>query len=532
MSSDEIISGVSFLGRGVDLLELDPFNVAGSCKLANLILTTKDETYEKEGHTIPSGLEVFFSPSTTVEGGERMMSNSYDFQKEFSESITANAGVDGLFEFSASSTVKTTAQQSASRKEVFTFLTVNHTVCIATLDLDGVQASNLQLNKNFIAAVKALPTKADRAAYRAFIKTFGTHYLHTVTLGGMAYSKISTASASQSDTLATSETFKSDARFTGCESKLGVERESQIAEQKKNDAKSKVHRSLIQYVGGIGNPEAVDKGWVESVEKKPVPIIGTRKNPGNFEMRRVSTLLVSALLKDEEAADLAAKRRLLDDETSSYITERGGDEGGRIRYGHPIRLEAAANNFRLFYCPDRKNGPHLYDRDPQNSPETGATGAVAREAIMIVHGQGRAVGEDVYSGDPVTLQIMDPKTFFTWDIVQITGAGNPNAGQLTGRAAFHPEARRADGEYTIRVRGSGQPLEGSEAQEKRRPLVSGDVIMLARHDKQVGAFLYLSTAGLGELGCNVRRVFEDPLFSAVARSDSAFLVIRNAKTPA
>jgi hypothetical protein len=87
----------------------------------------------------------------------------------------------------------------------------------------------------------------------------------------------------------------------------------------------------------------------------------------------------------------------------------------------------------------------------------------------------------------------------------------------------------------LRVRGSGQPLAGSAATEKRKPLVSGDVIMIGGPFLG-GAFARLLTPGgfIGREGSEggVATLLSktDPLLEAkAAGSDVNFFVIRNVK---
>ena len=481
----DIISGLDFLGRGVDLLELDAFDVANSCKPVQLIFTTKGETYEKEGYTISSGVEAFLQPQTTVEGATTLMSNAYDFQREFSESIEANAGVEGIFEFSASKTFKSTARESASREEVFTYLIAHHTLCVATLDLSGVQAKFLKLNGNLKNAVKNLPVVADKTAYQNFIQTFGTHFLHTLTLGGMAYSKISSKEVTQSSSSSVEQAFKTDARFTIKKASAGASHETGTAENQTRDQANKITRSSICYVGGKGDPEQIDSAWVDSVKEMSVPIISTKGKKGNFVLRRISELFSPGLLEDEDSAALATKKKLLDEETTRYIKQRGGEECGRIRYGQPLKLTAVRSGLRLYYCPDRKGEPPLYDRNPSEALEQGSS-----EAIFVLNRSNQVSGDDVLAGDRTTLAIQGSNKYVKF--INTDGSGS-FTGQRITVLRMTPGAGLPEGEYSLRIRGSGQGFEGSEMTEKRRPLVSGDVVMISRRDSERNKFIVLQT---------------------------------------
>jgi hypothetical protein len=491
-----------------------------------LILTTKDETYEKEGYTIPSGVEAFLQPQTTVEGATTMMSNAYDFQREFSESIEANAGIEGIFEFSASKTFKTTTRESASREEVFTYLIAHHTLCVATLDLFGLQSKYLKLNGNLKNAVKNLPMVADKTAYRAFIQTFGTHFLHTLTLGGMAYSKLSSKDVAQSSSSSVEQTFKTDARFTIKKASAGVSHETGSTENQSRDQANKITRSSISYVGGKGDPEQIDSAWVDSVKEMSVPIISTKGKRGNFVLRRISELFVSPLLEDEDSASLATKRKLLDEETSRYIKERGGEECGRIRYGQPVKLTAVQSGRRVYYCPDRDptigRSLQLYDRNPNEALEQGSS-----EAIFLFNRSSKVSGDELMAGDRTTLSIQGSDKYVT--ILIKTGTVAANKGKRIPTIQVSPTAGMPEGEYSLRLRGSGQAFEGSEMTEKRRPLVSGDVVMISRRDAEINKFVVLETAqqfihgGISAFASDA-----DKLLQPGSNDAGAYFVVRNA----
>jgi hypothetical protein len=519
----KIISGLDFLGRSVDLLELDPFDVANSCKTVQLILTTKDQTYEKEGYDIPSGVEAFLQPRTTIEGGETLMSNSYDFQREFSKSMEANAGVEGIFEFSASQSFKTTARETESREEIFTYLIASHSLCVATFDLDGVSSEYLQVNANVKDAVSKLPTVADKKAYRDFIKKFGTHFLSTVTLGGMAYSKVSSKSIEMSSSSSVVTAFKTDARFTVKKASAGAGHSEGAAENQARDAANKITRTSISYVGGKGDPEQIDSSWISSVEDMSVPIAASG-GKNNFVLRRISTLLTPRFFDTPEEPGLATRRALLDEEISHYIRERGGDESGRIRYGQPVKLQTVfGGGKRLYFNPKRTAGRRpLYDRDPNYPIEPGSA-----EATFEIYGSGKVNGEEVLAGNSLTFEIKGTNTFAT--IVTKPIENGPSKGKVFGHLVLSANRGRAEGDYSLRIRGSGQPYDGSEMTERMRPLVSGDVVMISRRDADRRKFVLLHTPSMpAEIGGVFSAETDtDPLLSPVPKERDYF-VLRNA----
>jgi hypothetical protein len=243
-------------------------------------------------------------------------------------------------------------------------------------------------------------------------------------------------------------------------------------------------------------------------------------------LRRISVLLVPQFFgKETDAAQLATKQKLLDEETSRYIIERGGNECGRIRYGRSVKLAAVGTGRRVYYSPNRSKskGPALYDRDPSEALDPGGA-----EATFVVHPAGRTTDEDVMAGDSLVLQLKDAKLYLTFG--RTTATVGQFQGQLIGKIDLSPQPVRAEGEYSLRIRGSGQATEGSEMQEKRRPLVSGDVVMIARRDAQANKYFILTTPlGLPFGGVMLwNRPSDELLAQTVDMAGRDYFVIRNA----
>ena len=59
MASDTTISGLDNLGRCVDLVQLDPLDIVGSCKSIQVILPKGgDASYKQGAYEIPKGVEM------------------------------------------------------------------------------------------------------------------------------------------------------------------------------------------------------------------------------------------------------------------------------------------------------------------------------------------------------------------------------------------------------------------------------------------------------------------------------------------
>lgn len=509
----EFIGGLEHLGRCYDVLALDPLNIAASSKDFHAIDVTGDDVKtRKEGnYDVPAGVMLVSPFSTDVKQFRSLMYNSYDFQSEFSSSIEANTGVTGLFEFSASKSFKEIAEASSSRKQVFTYVIVHVQNHVVSVDLDD--AKDLSLNARFADAVENLPANSDASeaveAYSRFIKRFGTHFLSKVSLGGMAYSRVSTLAENALSSKTKEDEFQMKAGLELGAFKAGTT----VSEIKKDTAKrernSEMDRTEIVFRGGVGNTQEVVSSWFDGLEKKPVPI------SKDVTLERLSALLTRPFFPKDE--DIAKKRRLLDKATSSYIVENGGDLGGRIRYDRGAALFAEHENSGelQLYTGHHAVGPG-YSLAPTSEEWTPMPGR--RPATILICDPNRKLGKDsdVLSGPDmlVNLQVVEA------DQTYLSSMEDSDSGP-----SFVSDPKDPNSLWSLRVVGGTKTRYGA----RPRPLVSGDRVMISRFDESTRKYyFFMLNAPIG-IGLVVTQSDKDPLFDPVIlKYLSAYsFVIRN-----
>ena len=515
MGSDMTVSGLDNLGRCCDLLDLDPLGIVDSCKSTRAILTVEDtlKTYKlKDGtstYELPLGVKMKSPRKLKVDGGSSLMSNSYDFQREFQSSMTISGGVDGVFGFSASKSVKEIQRQSESREEIFTYVLANCAIHIVNFNLQGTDAKELVLDDDFKASVVNLPAHEDRAAYSGFIRTFGTHFLSQVALGGMAWSRVSSRkekvqSSSESQRVFTTEAKAELKSFTAGLSKS--ESHNQVVAR---DKELGISRSEITFLGGTGDITEVSSSWVSSLEEKSVPIFT------DLALTRLADLLTATFFPDQ--AGIATKQKLLNDATTLYIKERGGDEGGRIRYGHPVQL--GLEKLRLAYAPKKYSFPAFFFVNPAYQREPGES-----IATFIIRGVNKKDGEEVLAGEAVNLEIVDTKQFAIIKLLDKKIKDGPTKDKNYANFEYGSTAR-PEGEWTLRIINSGQAFDGPEMVKKKKPIVSGDQVMLSRYLTGPKA-LYNADFGGGQYVTVIPNLM-DPLIEPYPGMNAGF-TIRNA----
>ena len=511
MTDLKTISGLDNLGRCVDLVDLDPLDIAGSSKNVQAFFPKGGtDSYPRGGYEVPKGVETRSPFKLRISGGETLMSNSYDFTRSFENSMSVEGGFAG-FEFSASQSVKNVQKQSEKRDEVFTYVFANSAIHIVQLELDGMQSAFLTLNADIKKKVEDLPADENKA-YRAFIQKFGTHYITQVALGGMAWSRVSSKKREQSSSTESEETFKAGAKaeiknFTAGASK--TESRSQTAEQ---DRKLGITRSELTFVGGTGNVTEVSTDWVESLEEKSVPIYEELK------LISLSSLLTEKYFKDDE--NIAKKRALLEKATTLYIKERGGEEGLRIGYGRAVRLEPVSLRQPVYYDPTLT--AYGYPIGLSIPPVDKPIPSGALDAKFTITSPGAKTGDAVFTGDPIKLELGGNKT------LAIETIKTPGTSPWGVVLKFNAQggAGGADEKFSMRIPESGQRYDGEGMRAKRRPLVSGDIVMITQLDEKGYAKLAKLRGGVVKF---YGRVNQDPLFTPIRNNEAEcdLFVVRN-----
>lgn len=474
----ELVKGLEYLGKCYDILSLDPLNMGGSAKGANAIDVARqgeDKTYERGGYAVPKGTTLDSPFNTEVTTIHTLIQNTFDFQNEFSIAGEASAGMTGLFEFSASSSYKEIEQVSRSRKEVFTYAIAYVQNHIVSLQLDHPQ--DLALGSDFAQGVGALPaeqTTADQQkAYQAFIKKFGTHFTTTVSLGGMAYSRVSSLATKVMRSKETELTFKTEAKATIEEFTGGTKLETAQKKVEKSDQENEIQRTSLVFRGGIGGTQEIASSWFEGLKERPAPI----PRPGGSELQRLSVLLTPQFFPQDPSIDV--KRQQLDKAVDSYLLANGGALDGTIHYGDTLNLyypildqigTVRAEN-QLYIDPATRK---LYFLMPGRIPDKNHRPVTV--TIMDPKGQSTQPGE------PPKEVLSAPDRYVNLQIENfgfLNNSGDLDGARFTtpGPVAGSPEDPRS--QWSLRFAGE----DFSSEARRPRPLVSGDHVYIIRYEQ-------------------------------------------------
>ena len=153
------IPNIDYLGRSYDVVTMDPLNLGATSKNQRVINISVAEGHSAPtpdgSYIVPAGVRHEAPFGMSYVSASTVMSSSYEFQQEMKVSVSAEAGVEGGFEFSASASSRDMEKQTQSRKRTFVYSRAYQEDHIVDLDFDNDKAP-LAVTPEFSDAVLAL----------------------------------------------------------------------------------------------------------------------------------------------------------------------------------------------------------------------------------------------------------------------------------------------------------------------------------------------------------------------------------------
>lgn len=342
MSDPSVLPGQDFLGKCYDIVKLDPLDLVTSAKYVNAIdiSASSDKTQDTgDGrYRIPLGAEYKGVPTMSWESQSRTISSMRDFVEEFKSTVSANAGVEGGFDFSGSSTCSNVEKDTQKRKQTFVYSRAykqNHGLRLDFHD-EGAQ---IRLTKHFETEVTKLPGgkfEEVRDAYLEFVSNFGTHFTTEIILGGLAFQRTIGSVERYLRSTTTEEELKISGSVVIEDIKAGAGADDWKKHALTVDQKNQLQRISLDYRGGDAKPgpEGIDDGWIKSLRDYPAVV--------KAQLERLSYLLTPRFFpKDNQISE---KRVLLDAAIDTWILETGkpSRDTAPLRYGEPFALVLSA----------------------------------------------------------------------------------------------------------------------------------------------------------------------------------------------
>ena len=409
---EKTIPNIDYLGRSYDVVTMDPLNLGGTAKNQNVIdIDVQDghTVHTRDGsYVVPAGVRHSAPFSMSWETMSTVMSSSYELQQELKMAVSADAGVEGGFEFSASASSRDMEKEAGSRKRTFVYSRAYEEDHILDLDFDNNKAP-LAVTPEFRDAVLALPYSGEmpdwEKPYEKLLEDWGTHFTKGITLGGLAFQRTSGLATTYLRSTEAERTLQSKAGVQVEAVKAGASAEAAVATARKTDQEYSLDRGNLEFRGGLGDPSAIDRAWIESLVDRPAIV--------KAKLERLSHLLTPRFFPGEEFIDELQK--LLDVATTKWIESsparllsRPTGETAPLRYGEPVLM--------IFPWPDGKTEQvgGLFD------PKGGSTGISLTERngrpfypetikapLRILSGDGSSKNAVILAGDQVRIEVID-----------------------------------------------------------------------------------------------------------------------------
>ena len=491
------ISGIDYLGRCFNIFDLDPLNMGATAK-GPRALRLGAETYRQEGHEVPLGVNLRSPYATEVRTTEEIIYNSLDFESELSRSLEVEAGFEGegcSGKFGASKSFKEIVQLTQSRKQIFKY-------CIITVQNHMAELEDLSkaaVTDEFARAVRALPADgagdAARKAYEGLIEKFGTHFAAQLSIGGLAYQRISTTVNAYKSSSEVQKSFGANASIEIKIFSAGTKSTEAEKQARTLDSENEMTRTALSFRGGTGSRYEVIDGWFSDLHERAVPI------PLGCRMRRLSELLSPGFFPDVPAID--AKRVRLNQELSRYFDERGGELGVELRYGD--RVQITGSTYILHASPQHRV---VLLKSMHN------TSGLPRATIVLRdpddpqrYGEPIFTSQDYRQSSAVNFWVEELGGYLT--MPQLTDAQKQSD---TPEVTFGPVTDDPSPRSRWVVRSPADALAGRPA--SRRPIVSGDDLIFGRLDDETKRYFVIQTVVSRDYQLSIGRAVSEPLYGS------------------
>ncbi|XP_004349122.1 hypothetical protein CAOG_02372 [Capsaspora owczarzaki ATCC 30864] len=374
------LQNIAYLGRGYDVVRGNPQStgteVDPGIRASIMVLEHAERRMTADGKFyVPDNVDVIMEPVNRFESSSKLVRSeqSYKTMLESDLKIRASAsyGPFAKGSFSASESYQQVRDSMLKRESMFLDSRAETVSYRARLE----DTLPLKLTGEFRHAVQRLTPPAlfsqccitvnpdadpdvrcfpvECSAYDDLLETFGTHYMHEVTMGGRGMQRFSIdmSEAATLDETVTGSTVATEISggFGAFSASIGFDMSMKLSQQARSMSMSSTSKSTEWFIGGepgLGQFSADDlltslKDWARTVGSNPVPI--------RMQVAPIIELL-DALLFPEDP-HIADKQTLLASYLASYCESVSGancgDGGDRdftgdetvLRYGDFVTLD-------------------------------------------------------------------------------------------------------------------------------------------------------------------------------------------------
>ena len=297
----------SALGRGYNILQLDPFNISGSAKTTDVFTFYPGEAFPAmdEGETlwVPRGTRYIPGSKGSLRASTQtsILYTERDVQRLFASTLggVAMQILGAVLPFSLSASYRTFKQERKIEKSIYAFTKAEYVDY--TLEIPRESAQGLHLNGMFRDAVAQLPLTATYD-YLDLIDNFGTHVSTQVEFGGLVHHRFR---LSQSVYAAATERGAN----------VAIEAQKIFQAKYANEQQSSTFQEIadsseaLDFCGGIAKENIHD--WFDTIKGDPAPI--------HLDLMLLYELLDQTFFPQDN--QILTKRSLLAEATQRYLEQ-------------------------------------------------------------------------------------------------------------------------------------------------------------------------------------------------------------------
>jgi len=306
------LPNTNYAGRGYNLMLAEPLprtaqDIAVPLKSSVIQLNFID-TVETNGvaYSIPAETEVVTIPSGTFGSEVSEISSVSDISNVVEHTFSLSLDyAPSKFGFSASGSVKSLVNAvTVEKSSVFIGTTM-----ASTWKVDLKPYGDFKLSNSFVSGVKSLSLNESHVSYDRFVKSYGTHYITAMLMGGVATQTATLSNVNRKSLESMSVDVSEQAKisfYVDAQQSYAIKYNQ--AQQSNYSAMTK--KDSYTTLGGDPKYNVLNyEKWLATIPSNPVPL--------SFAMEPLTTLMISDYFPDDPDIDL--KARNVEKKITSYL---------------------------------------------------------------------------------------------------------------------------------------------------------------------------------------------------------------------
>jgi hypothetical protein len=300
--------GFQFLGYGYDVLHGNPRSTQGDGDpgfRTNVFKFTHNDgqmTPDDKWQVPDKTTSQDFGRTCSATQNTRILDSAYDYQHTVKNGISLDVGFMGL-EFSLSTDFKNVDNETRTNTSIFAQIDAK---CVA-YEITMHTFDHPTVDPNFIAGVNSLPGHYDEKSYMAFLRSFGTHVVTQMQVGGQWGWQLTFDRFAYTNMLDNAVDVAAGIEYAG-KVRAGIHFNHSSETTDFMSVVSSISKNSSFNVGGSFNPDMME--WMKSVKAQPMPT--------HLTLVSLDELFTPAYVPNCSAALLAARASAMRQAIQNY----------------------------------------------------------------------------------------------------------------------------------------------------------------------------------------------------------------------